>query len=65
MSIHAVKSLKHIDAARGFAIVCVVIGHNVGKIVETDGFNTFSGYNVLFKFIYSFHTPLFFFLGQS
>lgn len=60
---YATKRLKHIDATRGFAIVCVVIGHVLGKIVEAEGFNTLSPYNILFKFIYSFHMPLFFFLS--
>ena len=44
----------HIDCVKGIGIVLVVFGHNV-LLAEYGGF--------LFRFIYAFHVPLFFYLS--
>lgn len=46
-----------IDSLKGFAIILVVIGHVLqNTIIDYDE-------NILFRLIYSFHMPLFFFLS--
>lgn len=46
-----------IDSIRGFAILLVVIGHVIQRnYVDFDN-------NILFKYIYSFHMPLFMFIS--
>lgn len=47
----------NIDCLKGFAIFCVVIGH-ILQISLPD-----YDHNIIFRFIYSFHMPLFFFLS--
>lgn len=59
------KRITFIDAARAVGIMLVVLGHVIGL-----GEMTFSGSDVVFKYIYSFHMALFFVisglvLGQS
>ena len=47
----------HIDLLKGFAIILVVLGHSV-QFLSNNNFE-----DPLFKFIYSFHMPLFMFLS--
>lgn len=47
------KRLDYLDSARGFALLGVIIGH----IYKSD--------NVLIRWIYSFHVPLFFIISGS
>ena len=47
------KRLDYLDSARGFALFGVIIGH----IYKSD--------NVLIRWIYSFHVPLFFIISGS
>lgn len=58
---NAIKASVHreavIDSLKGFAILLVVIGHSIQKATNND-FTTLS-----FRFIYSFHMPLFMFLS--
>ena len=52
------KRLQFVDSIKGFAIICVVLGHVAnGYIGEglTNGI-----YSDLHKFVYAFHMPLFF-----
>ena len=51
--------LSYIDASRGFAILLVVIGHVVQYIYKPNNFDS----NIVFRMIYAFHMPLFFFLS--
>jgi fucose 4-O-acetylase-like acetyltransferase len=46
--------LEHIDVAKGIGIILVVLGHN--WIIRTEK-------GELFRIIFSFHMPLFFFLS--
>ena len=48
--------LLDLDAARGFAIILVVIGHIISKGSVPEGNNWFF---ILFKMIYQFHMPFF------
>ena len=47
------KRIEYIDIARGIGILLVVMGHNDFAVVSP----------FLYKLIYSFHMPLFFFLS--
>lgn len=49
-----------IDALRGVAIILVIIGHCISN-GSGSGYFSNQGYyeNIAFKFIYSFHMPLF------
>lgn len=47
------KRIEYIDIARGLGIMLVVMGHNDFSLVSP----------LFYKFIYSFHMPLFFFLS--
>lgn len=50
---------SYIDAIRGFAIVLVIVGHLLEKLcLSGNGLYCF-----YFKFVYSFHVPLFVFLA--
>ncbi len=51
--------LGYIDACRGFAILLVILGHVVQYLYCSQSFDN----NVIFRTIYSFHMPLFFFLS--
>ena len=51
--------ITSIDYAKGLAIICVVMGH----ILYFDIYDQHTETSPLFKFIYSFHMPLFFFLS--
>lgn len=51
------ERLGFIDAIKGFAIILVVIGHAVQ--FSNQNFDS----SILFRFIYSFHMPLFMFVG--
>lgn len=53
------RNLK-IDVIRGIAILLVILGHNIQYGSGNDFYQTGSYFeNFLFKFIYSFHMPLF------
>jgi fucose 4-O-acetylase-like acetyltransferase len=47
-----------LDSAKGFGIVCVVIGHEIVK-VQPSSFQD----NLLYNVIYTFHMPLFFIIS--
>ena len=47
------KRIEYIDIARGIGILLVVMGHNDFSLISP----------FLFKLIYSFHMPLFFFMS--
>lgn len=52
-----------IDMLKGWGILFIVIGHIVGSLVHlTDGALQ-SGCVLVYKYIYSFHVPLFFFIA--
>ena len=54
-----------IDAYKGVLIVLVVLGHVIGGEVHLipEGMLTRTVAEFLFKFIYSFHMPAFFFIA--
>lgn len=52
-----VKRIPEIDALRGAAIILVVLGHAIQY--STISFDS----NIVFRFIYSFHMPLFFIIS--
>lgn len=49
----------YIDNLRGLAILLVVLGHVIQYIVFPESFDN----NTIFRLIYSFHMPLFFFIS--
>ena len=49
----------YIDFLRGFAILLVVLGHTVQYVTHPNSFDQ----DVVFRMIYSFHIPLFFFIS--
>ena len=51
--------IAYIDNLKGFAILLVVIGHVVQFLYCPDKFDS----NIILRFIYSFHMPLFFMLS--
>lgn len=51
--------IAYIDNLKGFAILLVVIGHIIQFLYCPDKFDS----NIIFRFIYSFHMPLFFMLS--
>lgn len=51
--------LLYIDNLRGLAILLVVFGHIIQYVICPDSFDN----NHLFRFIYSFHMPLFFIIS--
>lgn len=53
------ERIVYIDRLKGFAILLVVIGHVVQFLYCPNKFDT----NIVFRFIYSFHMPLFFILS--
>ena len=46
------KRIGYLDAAKGIAIICIVIGHSYSYHVGNGGF--------LIPYLYSFHVPIFF-----
>lgn len=56
------KRLKEMDILRGIAILLVVVGHSFPDS-NTNVFNNVQIYKYLYKIIYSFHMPLFFFIS--
>lgn len=48
-----------IDCAKTVAIILVVVGHSVQYVFARDSFDD----NLLFRYIYSFHMPLFMFIS--
>ena len=54
-----VKRIEYIDYLKAFAIFTVVVGHAIQQLFGTD----VSSDDILYRFIYSFHMPLFFFLS--
>ncbi|AKA71910.1 acyltransferase [Clostridium scatologenes] len=53
------KYYKNMDIVRGLGIFLVVLGHSF----PDDKFNNNSFYEYIYKFIYSFHMPLFFIIS--
>ena len=53
------KRLAYIDNTKGFAILLVVLGHIVQFMYAPGDYHQ----NVVFRYIYSFHMPLFFILS--
>lgn len=51
----SIMRLKYLDFIKGFAILLVVLGH----VIQFSD-NSFDN-NILFRYIYSFHMPLFMF----
>lgn len=49
---------KEIDNIRGFAILTVVLGHSLQACLGAE-----FDQNILFRYIYSFHMPLFIFIS--
>ncbi|MFT5387302.1 MAG: fucose 4-O-acetylase-like acetyltransferase [Candidatus Omnitrophota bacterium] len=52
---------KLLNVTRGLAILCVVYGHFLQRSLDPLGIDFFQ--NTVFKFIYSFHMPIFFLLS--
>ena len=50
-----------IDAMKGAAIILVVLGHVICDVYDPITYNN----NLIFKFCYSFHMPLFTFLSAN
>ncbi len=58
------ERINWIDALRGFAIICVVLGHVVKGYLDTGLFaEHVTALRYLYNGIYVFHMPLFFFLS--
>ncbi|MCQ2513391.1 MAG: acyltransferase family protein, partial [Lachnospiraceae bacterium] len=57
------KRIEYIDAIKGFAAICVIIGHVCDGYVQSGLFGNGRFLFVLFKLIYSFHMALFFILS--
>lgn len=53
----ATKRLPYLDNIKGLLIILVVIGHAIQYCLPTYEMN------IAFRFIYSFHMPLFFFVS--
>lgn len=53
------KRLAYIDNTKGLAILLVVLGHIVQFIYAPEDYQ----HNIVFRYIYSFHMPLFFILS--
>lgn len=53
------KRDKTIDILKGTAIILMVLGHVIQTIYAPDNYDE----NLIFKFIYSFHMPLFIFIS--
>ena len=47
---------KDLDILKGFAILCVVLGHVICLVYDKNNYTN----NLIFRFCYSFHMPLFF-----
>ncbi len=54
------KRIEYIDAIKGFAAICVIIGHVCDGYLSSGLFENGTFLFVLFKIIYSFHMALFF-----
>ena len=54
------KRIREIDVLRGYATVLVVVGHIIQYVIAAP--NEFDN-SIVFRFIYSFHMPLFFFIS--
>ena len=52
-----VKRFTYIDNLRGFLILLVILGHCI-QCIDTD-----FDHNIIFRYIYSFHMPLFMFIS--
>lgn len=57
------KRIEYIDAIKGFAAICVIIGHVCDGYLQSGLFGNGGFLSVLFKLIYSFHMALFFILS--
>ena len=57
------KRIEYIDAIKGFAAICVIIGHVCDGYLQSGLFGNVGFLFVLFKLIYSFHMALFFILS--
>lgn len=57
------NKIKWINLARGFAIIMVVLGHAISGASLLNTYHVWSFWNILYRFITSFHMPLFFFIS--
>lgn len=60
------KRIEWVDLAKGIAILLVVFGHALQGTINSNGLTLFGDYSsitVIYKIIYGFHMPLFFFLS--
>lgn len=55
------KRIEYLDFLKGLAMILVVIGHLVSQLYTTEP--EVYEHNVIFKFCYSFHMPLFVFIS--
>lgn len=53
----ATKHIAWVDGLKGFAILLVVLGHSIQDVIPNYD------QNIVFRYIYSFHMPLFMFLS--
>ena len=57
------KRIEWLDDLKGFAIFLIVLGHVLATFANMTKALPHEVSNVLFKFIYSFHVPLFFIIA--
>ena len=55
------KRLPYVDSIKGFAIICVVLGHVANGYIG-EGISNGIYYSI-YKFVYAFHMPLFFMIS--
>src|ERR1700676_1479184 len=57
------KRIAWIDAAKGFAIILVVLGHVLGGMMARDWLDPHGFFSEVYHYIYLFHMPLFFLIS--